>query len=379
MRKRQIAWLLVVIMLCISACEVPLQTGDKEAEASVLRLIESKEQSVRQVDLKLLLSTLDPGDRELQREQTNWLKDIGDNPIEAYSLKLLRLERISDGLYKAKLRQEYSRGDKRYSLDYYNKYRLEAGQMVDAGNYSEVLQKGNITIHCAPSARELARDSIQSLNELYQENIARWQLTPERPLVIKMFEDVEELRQSIKLSMWQCGGWYEYGESVKILTANKSRSKAQVLNVVGHEMTHLFTGEKAGGNLAYWFSEGLATYYEGAEGQQSPRALAGAMNVRLLTIDELEGIELEKLQDPEQISNYYNNAHIIIAYIIENYGEEKVMMILDQLKKKPSFNGTTSQNDPYYRAYLSEILPRVLGMKSYKSFKEQWKREISKL
>ncbi len=378
MKKRHIALLLVLVLLFLSSC-VPKQTANMDIQASIAQLIETKEQSVKNGDLELLLSTIDPNDQELQTEQTNWLKDIKDNPVGNYSLKLLKLEETGAGIYKAKLKQEYTRGDKSYSLDYYNKYLLVGNRLVDAGNYFEVLQQGNITIDYAPSAKTLAQGTIESLNALYQENIKRWKLTPNRPLVIKMFDDVEELRQSIKLSMWQCGGWYEYGESVKILTANRSMSKDQVLNVVGHEMTHLFTVEKAGGNLAYWFSEGLASYYEGTEGRQSPQALRRSMNVKLLTIDELEELELEKLEDPQQISNYYNNAHLIVAYIVENYGEEKLMVILDELKKKPAYSGTTSENDQYYRAYLSEILPKELGMRDYEFFKEEWKDEISKL
>lgn len=377
MKKRHIILLLLLVLFCLAGC-THKQGADTDIQGSVAQLVESKEQSVKNGDLKLLLSVLDPKDQELQTEQTNWLKDIQDNPIQDYSLKLLKLEKTGEGVYKAKLRQEYTRGQQHYRLDYYNKYLRAADQLVDGGNYFEVLQQDHVTIYYAPSAKELAQNTIESLNELYQKNIERWKLTPDRPIVIKMFDDIEELRQSIKLSMWQCGGWYEYGESVKILTANRSMTKAQVLNVVGHEMTHLFTVEKAGGNLAYWFSEGLATYYEGA-GQQSARELEEAMKSKLLTIDELERIELEKLEDPKQISNYYNNAHLIVAYLIEHYGEAKMMILLDELKKKPSFSGTTSENDQYYRAYLSELLPQVLGIKNYESFKEEWKKEISKL
>jgi hypothetical protein len=103
------------------------------------------------------------------------------------------------------------------------------------------------------------------------------------------------------------------------------------------------------------------------------------MNINLLTIEQLESIELEKLEDRQQISDYYNNAHLITAFIIERYGEERILEILSELGKLPSFKGTTSENDTHYRAYLSQVLPKVLGIEDYQSFQQQWKSEISKL
>ena len=103
------------------------------------------------------------------------------------------------------------------------------------------------------------------------------------------------------------------------------------------------------------------------------------MNVKLLTIDEIEAIELEKLEDQQEISNYYNNAQLITAFFIENYGEQKLFELLDELGKLPSYSGTTSENDPHYRRYLAQALPRVLGLESYEAFKQKWKNEISKL
>ena len=103
------------------------------------------------------------------------------------------------------------------------------------------------------------------------------------------------------------------------------------------------------------------------------------MNINFHTVEKLESIELEKLENQQQISDYYNNSHLIAAFIIERYGEEKIIEVLNELGKLPPFKGTTSENDKYYREYLKEVLPRVLGLEDYKSFEEQWRNEISKL
>jgi hypothetical protein len=103
------------------------------------------------------------------------------------------------------------------------------------------------------------------------------------------------------------------------------------------------------------------------------------MNINLLTVEQLESIELEKLEDQQQISDYYNNSHLVTAFIIERYGEEKIIEILNELGRMPSFKGTTSENDKYYKEYLSQVLPKALGLDNYEAFKQQWEIEISKL
>jgi predicted DNA binding CopG/RHH family protein len=376
---KKIYSIFLTLVLLLSACTATVNNTNQDAESFINSLIDSKVQSVKTANIESLLSILDPEDKELQTEQANWLMDIKTNPIEDYSLELLNLEKTNEAEYRAKLRQQYKEDGQNYKIDFYNKYRLIDGEMYDAGNYFEVLTKDNVTIKYTAANKKLAEDVIDDMNQLYNENIERWGLTPGRPMVIKMFDDIEELRQSIKFSMWQCAGWYEYGESVKMYMTKSLSSKERIKHVVNHEMTHLFTIEKSAGNLAYWFSEGIASYYEVQQNQRTPSQLMKEMNINLLTIEQLEGIELEKLEDQQQISDYYNNSHLITAFIIERYGEERIIEILNELGKLPSFKGTTSENDIHYREYLSQVLPRVLGIEDYQSFQQQWKSEISKL
>jgi hypothetical protein len=376
---KRLSCILLILMLMLTACIAPESNADQNIEVSINSLIDMKVQSVKTANVEALLSILDPEDKELQTEQSNWLMDIKTNTIEDYSLELIKLQKINEFEYKAKLRQRYKENGKDYKLDFYNKYKFVNSKVYDAGNYFEILTKGNITIKYTAANKKLAEDIIDDMNQLYDENIERWGLTPRRPMVIKMFEDIEELRQSIKFSMWQCAGWYEYGESVKMFITESLSSRERIKQVVNHEMTHLFTVEKSSGNLAYWLSEGIASYYEVPQNQRTPRQLVKDMNIKLHTIGELESIELEKLEDQQQISDYYNNSHLITAFIIERYGEEKIIEILNELGKLPSFKGTTSENDKHYREYLSKVLPKVLGIEDYKSFEEQWKNEVSKL
>jgi hypothetical protein len=366
-------------MFLLTACTSQLNSTGYDTESAINNLIDQKVQSVKTANIEELLSILDPRDQELQTEQSNWLMDIKTNTIEDYSLELIKLDKISENEYRAKLRQQYKENGKNYELEYFNKYTFVDNKFYDAGNYFEVLTKNNITIKYTAANKKLAEDIIEDMNQLYGENINIWGLTPKRPMVIKMFDDIEELRQSIKFSMWQCAGWYEYGESVKMYITKSRSSKERIKQVVNHEMTHLFTVEKSAGNLAYWLSEGIASYYETPENQRAPSQLVKDMNINLQTVGELEGIELEKLEGQQQISDYYNNSHLIVAFIIERYGKEKIIEILNELGKLPSFKGTTSENDKHYRVYLSEVLPKVLGIEDYKSFEEQWKAEISKL
>lgn len=376
---KRLSFILIVLVLILAACTTSIDNKFQDTEKYIESLIEAKVQSVNNTDIEKLMSILDPEDLELQTEQSNWLVDIKQNPIQEYSLDLLKLEQIDEDIYKARLRQIYKKDNKEYKLEYNNEYKRINGKIFDAGNYFEELKQGNITIKYTEANKNLAEKIINDMNQLYDENISRWNITPSRPLVIKMYDDIEELRQSIKFSMWQCAGWYEYGESVKMYMTKSLADEERIKQVVNHEMTHLFTVEKSAGNLAYWLSEGIASYYEVQQSQKAPKQLIRGMNINLLTIEELESMELEKLENRQKISDYYNNSHLVTAFIIERYGEDKIIGILNELGKLPSFKGTTSVNDEHYRKYLSEVLPKVLGIADYQTFKQEWKNEISKL
>ncbi|MDF2520105.1 MAG: hypothetical protein K0R84_733 [Clostridia bacterium] len=372
---RKLALLMLIVVLALSSCSLlKPEKVDQDVYRAIADLVDAKAEFVSIGNMEEYLKILNPEDKELQIEQSNWMADVKQYPVDDYSLELLGIEQIDENSYKARLRQSYKRASEEYNLEYYNAYKLIHGNFYDAGNYFEELQKENITIKYTTKNKKLAEDIIDDMNELYDENIKRWGITPKRPVVIKMFEDIEELRQSIKLSMWQCAGWYEYGESIKLLINPSANSPDKIGRVVSHEMTHLFTVEKSAGNLAYWLSEGLASYYETPDNRQGPGQLYKNMRVKLLTIDEIEAIELEKLEDKQKISEYYTNAHLITAFMIEKYGEDSIIKLLEELSNYPSKVGTTSENDGYYREYLHKVLPEVLDIQDYEVFKEEWKR-----
>lgn len=377
---KRLALIMLILVFTLTSCAQPdTNINGQDRGSEIESLIETKEKLVKTANLEEYIKVFDPEDKELQTEQTNWISDIKQNSIDEYSLELLNLEKVNDNTYRAKLRQQYKREGKTYKLVYFNGYKIINGKVYDTGDYFEELKKGNVTIKYTEPNKELAEQVIDDMNMLYDENIKRWGLTPKRPLVIKMFSDIEELRQSIKLSMWQCAGWYEYGESVKMLVDKSTVSRDRIKDIVNHELTHMFTVEKSGGNLAYWFAEGLATYYEMPVNQKNSESLYKGMNVNLYSIDELEAMELEKLEDRQKISDYYNNAHLITAFIVENYGEDKINKILDSLAKFPSREGATSENDKYYREYLHQAMPEALDLKDYEVFKQQWQKKINTL
>ena len=188
---KRLASIFLVLVLLFSGCAASPDNTYLDAEASINSLIDIKVQSVKKPNIEELQSIIDPVDKELQIEQANWLTDIKTNAIEEYSLKLLKLQQVNEGEYKAKLQQRYKENGKDYKLDFYNKYKLIDGKIYDAGNYFEEITKDNITIKYTTANKKLAENIIEVMNQLYDENIARWKLTPSRPMVIKMFDDIE--------------------------------------------------------------------------------------------------------------------------------------------------------------------------------------------
>ncbi len=390
--KKLISLTLTILILLTTACQLqqnilpqqPLPNNAALGQAEdniknqITDIIAQQIQYIKELNLEKYISLINPADLELIKEQINWFNDLKLEPVQDFSIKLLGIAEIDDNSCKAEVEQSYHRDGKKISVKYFKRFIKIFERIYDAGNYFEEVYNEHFIVKYTEQNKKLALELLQKLEPIYKEFADRWKLEPERKIVIKMFDHKEELRQSIKLSMWACAGWYEFGESIRMFIAKGKEDVGSIAYIVRHELVHLFTMTKAKGNVAYWLAEGLATNYEDVTRRSYASVMQSAKN-RLMSIEQLESIELEKLTDMQDIRNYYINSELVISFIIDKYGEQVLDTILNGLAQMPSLEGTGHENDTVYREYLSQILPSVLGLRSYEDFKRLWQQEIDKV
>lgn len=208
----------------------------------------------------------------------------------------------------------------------------------------------------------------------YQNVFRRYGERVDHPITIKIYADREILRQSVKLSFaWQFAGWYEYPESIKTTEFGDEETYQRILE---HELIHKLTIKKANNHLPYWFTEGLAVYF--ADFPNTPSQYRTKQHYlstygdQWMSIEELERADLEKMKKDEEISLYYDSAGMIVKYMIESYGLEKVKKIVAVLGDYAYQEGTGSEVDKEGIKRFHEVVPAVLGI-DVEQLDEQWK------
>jgi len=99
--------------------------------------------------------------------------------------------------------------------------------------------------------------------------------------------------------------------------------------VIAHELSHLIVGmatDNPYAGLPRWLDEGLAMYAEGAMPSDNQRALDKAVRQDdLLTIRSMSSYSGQA----SQVDLYYGQAYSVLDFMLEEYGREKLLQLLD--------------------------------------------------
>jgi hypothetical protein len=160
------------------------------------------------------------------------------------------------------------------------------------------------------------------------------------------------------------GGFFEFLKGRVVIPADGSI--AQFRHVIRHELVHVFMTSKLNRVLAdhrksldrtppLWFTEGLAEYWSAdwdAEAEMVLRdmVLNGSV-VGLSDMDKIYGTFL-----------MYKEGQNALSYLSEHYGEEKILLLLENFWKEQSF---------------SAVFRMTVG-KSYRQFDEEWLYALKK-
>ncbi|MTI48298.1 MAG: hypothetical protein FH761_10675 [Firmicutes bacterium] len=338
---------------------------DKSNE-SIQQLIENQLKYIRNNDLNKYIETLDPLKDEYIAEKESWFRDLIINDIKDFDITIEDLDYLYNDTIIALINQSYNYNGKSYSIKYENKYINNNGGWVDSDLNFKEIETENFVIKYPATEERIANIVAISSQNAYEMIVDRLSKEPIDKTVIKIYNDLELLRQSVKLTFaWQFGGWYEYPESIKIGISefDKKLSDDQynkkVERVVSHELTHKITLTRARNNLPYWLAEGLATHYTDYY-DWTPNNFRRFSS--LWSIDELEARNLEVMTDNNDISKYYRSAGAITTYISYEFGKDKLLEIIEELGHYSYVEGTGVEVDSISIDRFHEVIEKVLGM-----------------
>jgi len=215
--------------------------------------------AINEGNINKYMSTINQSEVEYVAERKSWFRDAVANKINSLSIKLIKTETIGEDEILAQLLQTYKFNGKAYMLNYSLRFIKQNDRWLDSGLDFKTIETDHFVINYLQGLKENAILASQGAEEAYNNIADRIGLKPKDKTVVKLYDDKELLRQSVKLSFgWQFAGWYEFPESIKTMVYG---TKDDYRKVIEHELTHKITIGLSNNNMPYWLSEGLAMYY----------------------------------------------------------------------------------------------------------------------
>lgn len=327
---RKIVFICIFIVTLIGFCSC---SNKGNFQPCIKELIQSKIMAIEEKNIDKYLETVDKSNAEYYREQKRWIIDIASNNIENYYLEIINMEPIDEENIIAKLKQTYSLNGNDYSIEYDGLYIKTNDEWKDSGINFCIKETDNFVFKYIKEDEKIDK-VIKQAEKAMKTITERYGRTSDNKIQVKVYSDRELLRQSTKLSIeFQFTGWYEMGEALKVYSGREIGYSYEKLFM--HELTHKLTMEDTNDNMPYWFAEGLAMYFanfyiDGGNPIDKDWYCKDDFN---LSIMELEKINLETLTEQFDRGVYYGVSGMIVQYIVQQYGQEKLLSIIDELGK----------------------------------------------
>jgi dipeptidyl aminopeptidase/acylaminoacyl peptidase len=231
----------------------------------------------------------------------------------------------------------------------------------------QVLRTTHFDIYFYPEMEELAKVGAAFAEEAYERLEEKFEHSINRRIPLIFYSNHSHFQQTNtipNLIPEGVGGFFEFLKGRVVIPANGSIF--QFKHVINHELVHVFTQSKLHrvlkdhkrtnvGSLPLWLTEGLAEYWSVGWDSQAEMFLRDAvLNGYLVPVSEMYRIYGSFLM--------YKEGQAVLKFIAENFGEEKILQLFDNIWKEDSF---------------SKVMKLTIGL-DYKEFDEQWSYHLKK-
>ncbi|HYE09886.1 MAG TPA: peptidase MA family metallohydrolase [Patescibacteria group bacterium] len=190
----------------------------------------------------------------------------------------------------------------------------------------------HFTIKYRPEDENVIRDTAKMFEESYGTAAEEFGYVSEEKTVVVIYKDQNEFWSYQKAIQGQAVmGLYNMG-TIHVLSPNAYKNEEQSSMAyfkkngpVLHEYTHKIVDELTGGNIELWLTEGLALYEE----------------YRVNDTEWASGYEYERYFNSREIREgfmvadevqSYRQSFDMTKYLIDNYGMDKMQMLMEELK-----------------------------------------------
>lgn len=345
---------------------------DLAAEEIVRDLIAAKLGAMEAKDIETYLALIDETNEEYYTEQRNWFLIYQDAETSDFSIEVLKAKKVDDITIVATLYQHYLYGPEKEdrAAKYEAKYIKTPDGWKDADLNFSLIETEHFLIKYPPKAEQKALEVSQAAENAYASVIKVLGLEAHSRTSVKLYADRELLRESSDIRVaFLFSGWGEAGESIKMYAYREGPAEP----LIAHELVHKITLEITDSQTA-WLAEGLAVYFGNRPFTGGNPVELGGTTVEELSqpISWLEERTLLLLTDEKTIALYYDMSAMVVEFIVETYGLEKLQAVLTELSKYPRFHrGYDYANEPELQGRLYQAFETILGI-NREEFNQGW-------
>lgn len=363
-----LAFLLVFVLV---SCNAPASTQASESTPSasdwptgLSEMIGNQVIAINDRDSQSYLRTINPNNVVFYAESEYFAQKLAQANFSDFEKKVLSVQKMTDELYIAEIEQSYQQNGQVNKTVYKMRCLFENDLWLDddvAFDAQMIHQLKLLTMEGVEDPERFYLDVKKSL-----ENVETTFPEPLTGLIeIKLYSDQELLRQTTDLGIeWLFTGWSEANHAIKAFTGQPAPYNYEGLFT--HELIHKLTLTVSNSNLPLWFAEGLATHYGSnavAGGTYIDMGKSNADDMRLSPLD-LQKINLEVLDSREAVMAYYGASAMIVQYLSETYGDEKVFELYQALGGYPLNDINSNHHYAVADQRMEEVLLKVLNLNS---------------
>jgi hypothetical protein len=354
---------------------------EKDAEVSakeiVSDLIAAKLGAMQAKDIESYLALIDETDEEYYMEQRNWFLIYQDAVTSDFSIEVRKAKKVDDTTIVATLYQHYLYGPQKEdrTVKYEARFVETPGGWKDADLNFSVMDTPHFVIKYPQEAEKKALEVSEAAEIAYASVIKELGFEASGKTTVKLYTDRKMLRESSDIRVaFLFSGWAEAGEAIKMYAYREGRAEP----LIAHELVHKITLEITDSQTA-WFAEGLAVYFgnrpfTGGNPVQLGRSTAEELSRPISWLDENV---LTLLTDEKTIALYYDMSAMIVEFMAETYGLDKLQAVLIELSKYPRYDrGYDFAMEPELQQRLYQAIETVLGV-NRDAFNQGWLAWIS--
>lgn len=225
----------------------------------------------------------------------------------------------------------------------------------------KILRTEHFDIYYYPEMKELAEQGAFFAEEAYRHHESKFNHSLGHRVPLIFYSSHLHFQQTNTIGGFipeGVGGFFEFLKGRVVIPSDGSLSRFR--HVIRHELVHVFMHSKINRVMTdhripqdrmppLWFTEGLAEAWSTEPDDQSEMLIRDAvLNNYLVPLQNIEAIYGTFLM--------YKQGQYILDYIAERYGEDKLLMLMENFWRHVSF---------------SDVMKATIG-KDYREFDEEW-------